>query len=192
LPAILVNTCDDSGAYASIKLDNRSGVTAVVDHLVGQGRKRLVHIAGPDGNIDAQERAEAFRAAAARHDVAWEIVDGDFEEESGEAAIASLLAGRSGFDAVFAANDNMAIGAIQALRRAGMRVPEDVAVAGFDDIPLARHLGLTTIRVRIAELGESAVRRLVRILAGDGKGADQLHAPELVVRATTDPAGVSG
>jgi LacI family transcriptional regulator len=188
LPAMLVNTPDGSGVHPSIKLDNRSGATAVVDHLVRQGRKRLVHIAGPAANIDAQERAEAFRAAAASHGVRFEVVEGDFEEESGEAAIASLLKAGAEFDAVFAANDNMAIGALLALRRAGRRVPEDVAVAGFDDIPLARHLGLTTMRVRIAELGESALQGLLRMLSGKDKVADALHAPELVVRSSTDPA----
>ena len=65
------------------------------------------------------------------------------------------------FDAVFAANDMMANGALQALQRAGVRVPEEVAVVGFDDIPLARHIGLTTVRVRIAELGERAIDRLM-------------------------------
>jgi LacI family transcriptional regulator len=74
------------------------------------------------------------------------------------------------------------------LRRAGLRVPEDVAIAGFDDIPLARHLGLTTVRVRIAELGQRAFDRLLGVLANEDEGGDELHAPELVIRATTDPA----
>jgi LacI family transcriptional regulator len=89
---------------------------------------------------------------------------------------------------VFAANDMMAIGALQALRRAGLRVPEDVAVVGFDDVPLARHLGLTTVRVRIAELGERALDRLVSMLSGaEDSNRQELHMPELVIRSTTDP-----
>ena len=80
----------------------------------------------------------------------------------------------------------MAIGALEALRGSGLRVPEDVAVAGFDDMPLASHLGLTTVRVRIAELGERAIERLLAILeGGEDGGAEELHAPELVVRAST-------
>ena len=75
-----------------------------------------------------------------------------------------MLAAGASFDAVFAANDMMAIGALQALKAAGLRVPEDVAVAGFDDVPLARHLGLTTVRARVAELGRRAVERLVAML----------------------------
>jgi LacI family transcriptional regulator len=188
LRSMLINTRDASGKHPSIHLDNQAGARAVVDHLVAIGRKRLVHIAGPGANMDAQERAEAFREATARHGVESVIVHGDFEEESGETAIRSLLERAHAFDAVVAANDNMAIGALQALRAAGLRVPEDVAVAGFDDIPLAKHIGLTTVRVRIAELGERALSRLLGTLATGDAAGDELHAPELVVRATTDPA----
>jgi LacI family transcriptional regulator len=82
----------------------------------------------------------------------------------------------------------MASGALQALRDAGIAVPKDVAVAGFDDIPLARYIGLTTVRVRIAELGERAVQRLLGILEGDDEaGGQELHSPELVIRTTTLP-----
>ena len=97
-----------------------------------------------------------------------------------------MLAAGHRFDAVVAANDNMAIGAMQALRAGGLCVPQDVAVAGFDDIPVARHLGLTTVRVRIAELGERALGRLIDAVNGHPKEGDEMHAPELVVRATTD------
>jgi LacI family transcriptional regulator len=113
-------------------------------------------------------------------------VQGDFTEESGEAAIESLLESGAQFDAVFAANDMMASGALQALRRGGLRVPEEVAIAGFDDIPLARYLGLTTVRVRIAELGERAFDRLLAMLdTNEDSGEQELHAPELVVRSTS-------
>jgi LacI family transcriptional regulator len=159
----------------------------VVEHLVGLGRKRLVHIAGPEGNIDAEERAAAFREACAARGVDCEVLRGDFEEESGARAAAQLIENGHRFDALFAANDNMAIGALDALRKAGLSVPGEVAVAGFDDIPLAHHLGLTTVRVRIAELGERALARLLASLGKDDSGDDELHAPELVIRSTTDP-----
>ncbi|MES2327446.1 MAG: LacI family DNA-binding transcriptional regulator [Pseudomonadota bacterium] len=186
LPSILINTRDGSGQFPAIHLDNAAGVRAVVDHLAALGRKRLVHIAGPSENIDAQEREVAFLAAVAAQRLHGRVVAGDFEMESGEAAIRQLMTEGARFDAVFAANDNMAIGALETLRAAGVRVPEDVAIVGFDDIPLARHIGITTVRVRIAELGERALQRLVDGLIEDG-GGDELHAPELVIRATTDP-----
>jgi len=186
LPTLLINTRTQEGGRPSIHLDNRAGARAVVEHLVSIGRKRLIHIAGPDGNIDAQERADAFRRACAANKVGYEVVAGDFSEDSGTAAIESLIARGAEFDGVFAANDNMAIAALHALRSAGIRVPEQVAVAGFDDIPLARHLGISTVRVRIAELGERALGRLIDLIAGAEPGGDELHAPELVVRSTTD------
>jgi LacI family transcriptional regulator len=186
LPALLINTRTHEGGRPSIHLDNAAGAKAVVDHLVGLGRRRLVHIAGPEGNIDAQERADAFRNRCAEHGVECEIVPGDFDEESGKEAVRALLKRNRRFDGIFAANDNMAIGALLALRERGLRLPENVAVAGFDDIPLAQHLGLTTVRVRIAELGERALGRLLAIVGGEDDGGDELHAPELVVRTTTD------
>jgi LacI family transcriptional regulator len=186
LPSILINTRAGAGEHPSIHLDNAAGVRAVVDHLASLGRRRLVHIAGPADNIDAQERETAFREAVATHRLDGRIVDGDFETESGEAAIRQLIADGIEFDAVFAANDNMAIGALEALRAAGKRVPEEIAVVGFDDIPLARHVEMTTVRVRIAELGERALQRLVDGLTKES-GGDELHAPELVIRSTTDP-----
>jgi LacI family transcriptional regulator len=188
-PAVLINTRDAFGGYPAVRLDNPAGARAVAQHLVDLGRRRIVHIAGATGNVEAQERADAFRSALeAQDDVSVELVQGDFSEESGESGIEALLKAGQTFDAVFAANDMMAIGALQALRRAGLRVPEDVAVVGFDDVPLARHLGLTTVRVRIAELGERALDRLVSMLSGaeDSKG-QELHMPELVIRSTTDP-----
>ncbi len=185
LPAVLINTRAQPGGHSAIHLDNAAGATAVIDHFAALGRKNIVHIAGPAGNIDAQERAAAANAAATKNGLELIKIEGDFEEESGAAAVDSLRKSGTRFDAIFAANDNMAIGALEALRRAGVRVPEDVAVAGFDDIPLARHLGVTTVRVRIAELGERALTRLLDELAKGHSGGDELHAPVLVVRSTS-------
>ncbi|MEP7130075.1 MAG: LacI family DNA-binding transcriptional regulator [Sphingomicrobium sp.] len=187
-PVVLINTRSEENGRPAIHLDNAVGVSAVVEHLAAMGRTRLVHIAGPAGNLDAQERAEAFRRSCAEHGVDCEVVQGDFTEESGSAAIDALLSSGRDFDAVFAANDNMALGALQVLRAAGKRVPEDVAVAGFDDIPLAKLVGLTTVRVNIAELGQRALERLLGILADGGGEGEEMHAPELVVRATSEAA----
>lgn len=185
VPSILINTREGPGHHPAVHLDNAAGVRAVVDHLAAIGRKQLVHIAGPESNFDAQERAAAFRRAIAQHRLSGEVVQGDFEMDSGQRAVAALLASGTRFDAVVAANDNMAIGALQALRNADLSVPNDVAVAGFDDIPLARLLDITTVRVRIAELGERAIVRLIGRLEKEDDGRDELHAPELVVRGTT-------
>jgi LacI family transcriptional regulator len=186
LPTLLINTRAPSAQRPGIHLDNAAGAAMVGEHFLELGRRKLVHITGPAGNIDAQERADAFaRAVAAEPGATLEIVEGDFYEESGSRAVEQLLARGVDFDAIFAANDNMAIGALQALQKAGLRVPKDVIVAGFDDIPQAAHLGLTTVRVRIAELGERAITRLLAVLAGGDDQDNELHKPELVVRSTT-------
>lgn len=183
---VLLNTRSTAAGRPAITLDNRSGAAAVAEHLLSLGRKRVVHIAGPRGNADAQERAAAFAEVLGRQPgVQLETVQGDFSEESGVAAVTMLLNGARRFDAIFAANDNMAIGALQALRANGLRVPEDVAVAGFDDVPMARHLDLTTVCVRIAALGEEGLAALLDMIEGKGPASDMLHPVELVVRGTT-------
>lgn len=193
IPAVLMNPAGPDHGHPAIHLDNSAGAAALAGHFLALGCRRMVHIAGPADNIDARQRAEAFAAALAPHsDVQLETVSGDFTEASGQAATEALLRTGRRFDAVFAANDDMAIGSLQALRGAGIRVPEDVAVAGFDDIPIARHIGLTTVRVGIAELGAKALARLFETL--DGKTdlpQHELHSPELVVRGSTNPGAGS-
>lgn len=188
LPAVLINAPGEIASRPALRLDNRAGALAMVRHLLERGYRHIVHIAGPEGNVDAQERLEGFRDALAElaPDMPVRVIAGDFNEAAGEAAARAILASGEPCDAVFAANDMMAIGCLHTLRQAGKRVPEDLAVAGFDDVPLARYLALTTIQVRIAEIGARAVSRLIDMLEGKDPGAPiELHAPELVARATT-------
>lgn len=186
-PAVLVNTRANVSGRPEIHLDNAAGARAVAEHLVAIGRRRIVHISGPQGNIDAEERATAFRQALAQcSDVRLEVIQGNFYEESGTAAVEALISSGQTFDAIFAGNDMMAMGALEALRDRGLTVPGHVAVVGFDDVPLASHLGITTVRVRIADLGERAIERLIAMLEGQDHGDDEeLHAPELVIRGST-------
>ncbi|UIJ44241.1 LacI family transcriptional regulator [Sphingomonas cannabina] len=189
LPAVLVNSRAASAGRPLLRIDNRAGAAAVVEHLLAQGRRHIVHIGGPDSNVDAQERSAGFLEAMRSHapDVTARVISGDFSEEAGEAAARAILAGSEPVDAVFAANDMMAIGCLQALRAAGVAVPERIAVAGFDDVPVARYLSLTTVRVRIAEIGARAIQCLDALLEGRDVDEVELHAPELVVRGTTVP-----
>jgi LacI family transcriptional regulator len=188
LPAVLINAPGEVASRPALRLDNRAGAQAMVRHLLANGYRHLAHIAGPENNVDAQERAQGFRDALTElaPDMPVRIIAGDFNEEAGEAAARQILASDLPCDAVFAANDMMAIGCLHTLRQAGKRVPEDIAVAGFDDVPLARYLALTTVQVRIAEIGARAVSRLIDMLEGKGAGAPvELHQPELIARATT-------
>src|SRR5690606_41265956 len=145
---------------------------------------------------DARERLRGFREAIAAHPCAQgSEYEGEFDEASGHRAGRRILAGDARPDAVFAANDMMALGCLYAFAQAGVRVPQGIAVAGFDDIPLARfvHPSLTTMRVSIARLGGRAAERLLDQIeggddaAGQGPGSGierQVLAPELVVRAS--------
>jgi LacI family transcriptional regulator len=188
LPAVLLNAQGEVHSHSSFGIDNRRGVTDIVDHFFETGRARVAHVAGPKGNVDAEERCEAFIAAIARRGEPAIVVRGDYSEESGAAAARELLRRGEPVDAIFAANDMMAIGAMDALRSAGRAVPGEIAVAGFDDVPIARHIGLTTARVRIDELGAQAIGRLIDLIEhGIEDPVRALLPPELVVRGSSAP-----
>lgn len=132
----------------------------VTEHLVARGARRIVHIAGPTGNRDASERMRGYcdvlRERLDDHDPL--ILPGDFREDAGRDAARQLLGGQHRFDAVFAANDMMAIDAMAELGEAGVKVGQDVLIAGFDDIPLARYVSpkLTTVHSNITRVGAVA------------------------------------
>lgn len=187
LPAVLINSADCAERHL-LRIDNRLGVGLIIAHLLQAGRRRIVHVSGPSGNIDANQRADAYRETLHRMAPESEplIVEGDFSERGGEAAVERLIMEQVHFDALFAANDMMALGAIEALRSRGITVPGQVAVAGFDDIPLARYLDLTTVRVCMDELGARAVSRLVAELRGEATDRSvDLIEPTLVVRGSS-------
>lgn len=188
LPTVLVN-CLGESVRPSLMVDNAGGIEAVVEHFVAVGRRRIVHLAGPTANRDARERAEAYRVTLARLLPGTEpiVIEGDFLERSGAAAIAQLLVDGVACDAVCAANDMMALGAIGALREREIHVPDQVAVAGFDDIPLSRYLGVTTVAVRMDALGARAIARLANMLGGEeDSGEIELIRPALVVRGSSE------
>ncbi len=188
-PAVLINS-EDVMDRDGVRIDNRAGAAAMIAHLLDVGRQRIVHITGPNGNIDARERAEGVQAAIAEHAPSLDVpmIEGDFQEESGAVAVRRLIDEGRAFDAIFAANDGMALGALAALREAGRDVPDEVMVAGFDDVPLARYLGLTTMHVPMDMLAGRAVDRLIAQLAGKvpATGPERMRImPDLIVRATT-------
>ena len=160
----------------------------MVRHLVEAGHRRIAFLGGPEDNDDARERLRGYRDGLAAADAGlepWEL-PGRFDEDSGHQAGQALLALDTRPDAVFAANDTMAIACLYALGRGGVRTPDEIAVVGFDDIPLARyvHPALTTMRVDIAELGARALRVLLDPEAGQQitPGSTRGLQPALVVR----------
>jgi LacI family transcriptional regulator len=166
LPILLLNCLVDGTSFDSINIDNHGGAFAMLRHLAHLGHHRIALIKGAPKNYDARERLRGYRDAVAALglDGAPELeIDGDFSEEAGYRAGRDLLALSPRPSAVFATNDAMAIGCLFALREAGISVPGDLAVAGFDDIPIARYMTppLTSVSVSIAELGARAMERLL-------------------------------
>ena len=157
--------------HDSFGFANRAGAAEMVRHLAAAGRRRIAFVQGPPDNVDARERLQGYRAAIARErlprSAALEI-PGDFTEDSGAAAVEAVLSRVPRPDAVFAANDAMAVGVLAELRSLGIAVPGEIAVVGFDDIPLARYLtpSLTTVRVPLAEMAARALSRLLDRLDG--------------------------
>lgn len=190
-PTVLMNTHLPQTGLASLSVDNYGGAVAMVRHLAEVGRKRIAFIAGPEDNFDAGERRRGYLDALAErlpNAEPW-ILPGDFNEASGHAAAQALIASERLPDAVFAANDMMALGCMSAFKQAGIAVPGQVALAGFDDIPLSRYVqpSLTTVRVNIAELGGQAMSALSEAIGTEAASTAPVSLrPELIVRESTD------
>ena len=178
LPAVLLNSGVSEPTQRVFAVDNYGGARVMTEHLVGTGRRRIAFLGGPAANFEARERERGYRAGLAPGVRPW-LLEGDFSEAGGQRAAAALLAlpAAERPDAVFAANDIMAIGLLGALQAGGVRLPEDIALAGFDDIPVARYVSpaLTTMRVPIAALGSEALDAL----------ADALESPQSLTADST-------
>jgi LacI family transcriptional regulator len=190
LPMVLMNTPLESARYSIMNVDNYGGAFAMVRHLIGCGHRRIALIAGPEHNYDAAERLRGYCAAMTRFApmMPTQVMQGDFTEESGNRAGRELLALKVRPQAVFSANDIMAAGCLYALKEAGVRVPDEIALAGFDDIPIAHFVSppLTTVRIRIADLGQRALERLVQTLEEPeaAPASAQTLECEIVIRAS--------
>ncbi|MEH1167135.1 LacI family DNA-binding transcriptional regulator [Micromonospora sp. CPCC 205539] len=167
-----------------VDVDHVGGVTAAVRHLIDSGRRRIASIAGPQDMIAGIERLTGYRSAMAAAGLPELIAVGDFTRESGAAAMHRLLVEHPDLDAVFAASDLMAHAAMRTLREVGRRVPEDVAVIGFDDIETAAYTDppLTTIRQPIVEIGRRMTRQLLRLAAGESIEPAIMLPTELILR----------
>ena len=177
----------------AVACDNRDGVSQVIRHLVELGHRKVGHIAGRKQMVDAKVRLEQFsletKAAGLEVRPEW-IRYGDFEAEPGAAATREILAGKNRPTAIFAANDESALGVLQAAAGMGLRVPEDLSVVGFDDFRLASRTTprLTTVRQPAEAMANAAMEYLARRI--DGLEAEPLRCwpTTLVVRESTGPA----
>jgi LacI family transcriptional regulator len=176
-----------------VDADNVRGARMATEHLLQHGRRRVATITGPSNMVPGLDRREGYRAALREAGLPINenlVAEGDFTEAGGYAAVEQLLPLEP--DAVFVASDLMAVGALRALRQAGRRVPDDVALVGFDDAPVAAYTNppLTTVRQPIYDLGVTAIKLLLRLLETETEGPLRtILATELVVRAS---CGVTG
>lgn len=185
LPTLVVKEQPDPEMHTAA-VDQRAGATAAVRHLIDLGHRSILHVAGPQDWFDAKARAESWRACMVEADLpVREPVTGDWSSDSGY-EIGKILQLEEA-TAVFVANDQMALGLIHGFSERGIRVPEDVSVVGFDDLPDARHYlpPLTTVRQDFVTLGRRVIAELLAAIGGEETGQRELILPELKVRAST-------
>ncbi|GAB2933277.1 LacI family DNA-binding transcriptional regulator [Streptomyces mayteni] len=191
LPVVMTGRRSEDEPVPYVDCDNVGGAQQAVEHLLGRGRSTVATISGPADMYAARCRLdgyrEALRAAGKASDEEL-VARGDFTEESGYAAMRELLARRPALDAVFCASDPMAMGARRALRELGRSVPGDVALVGFDDSALARHMDppLTSVRQPTEGMGRAMTRALLQLINEGGQDRPHVLLPtELVRRASS-------
>ena len=195
MPVIYVFSQTDDPDALCLVPDDCGGAMLGVDHLVATGRKRIAHLTGPATFEAVQLRYKGYRDALAKAglpEIAGYSLNGRWSEASGREAVAELFDGKSDVpDALFCGNDQIARGATDALRERGLRVPEDVAVVGFDNwdvMALAARPPLTSVDMNLRALGLAAGERLIAMIAGERlKGVERLPC-SLVVRQSSDPS----
>jgi LacI family transcriptional regulator len=187
-PFVVVGRIAGERPVHFVDVDNIGSACHAVEHLIRLGRRRVMTITGPLTHFPSADRLEGYRRAMEKHslivDPSW-IAESDFTQEGGLTAMRRLLPLRP--DAVFVASDAMAQGAAMAIQEAGLIIPEDIALVGFDDLPFSAHMSppLTTVRQPIERLGWVAVEILLNILKGAEDIPNQMILPtELIVRQT--------
>ncbi len=178
----------------SLNFDNELGGRLATRHLIELGHRRIAYITGDPAHPDAIDRLQGYRNALAEAGIAFNpelVVPGLFHEESGLVAAERLLDSRQRFSAIFAANDQMALGACLGLHRRGLRVPQDVSVVGFDDLSVSRYAlpPLSSVQHPAREIGQLAAVAMLQMLRGE-KPVAEVPAPRVVARESSRaPAG---
>ena len=189
VPTVVTGRKLSAPGLHSLNFANVEGARMATRHLIELGHTRIAHILGPREHSDARERKEGYRRALKEAGIAYDpslVVQGAFHEAGGVKAAEALLEARVDFTAIFAANDQTAYGAALALYRRGLRIPEDVAMVGFDDLPASQYSipPLTTNRQPVYKLGELAATAVLDMLRGQVPVLE-LQPPVLVTREST-------
>lgn len=195
MPVVFVNTKISGDDVDVFNFANYDGAFKMTSHLIELGHERLAAIKGPPGAADAVERIRGFKAAIRKHRLSASgisVIEGDFTQEAGYEAVGQILSLKQRPTAIFAANDVCALGVLSALRLAGVSVPEEIAVAGFDDITSSRYSlpSLSTVRVPLYDIGTLAIQRLIsRIESQTELPREQVELQvELMLRESTEGA----
>lgn len=191
LPLVLTGRSLDAKNVVCLDVDSTPAARLTADYLIGQGHRRIAFIAGSPDHLDAAQRLAGYKASLAAHAIPFTprlVSVGDYSEAGGYAAMMRLLDSQEKFTAVFAANDESAFGAMLALHRRGRRVPEDVSLVGFDDLPASAFTipPLTSLHRSIDEVGDCAARTIVDLVEGRAP-AVRLSSPTLAIRESTRP-----
>lgn len=196
IPLVLLNQPSLRSSYPNVLVDYSRGYREAVEHLVQLRHRSIVFLAGPDSLSSVRRRRKAFEAAARRFHIPTggaHLIFADMQVEGGRTAIEGVLARKARPTAIIAANDLMAIGALQAATAAGLRVPQDISIIGFDDLPLATIMRprLTTIHLSRNQIAMEAFAQLEQSLqraSRNPKHANRTVHPRLVVRESTGTA----
>lgn len=190
VPVVMVGPVDLPAPLRTVAVDQYQGGRQAVRHLLDRGHRQVVHLAGPLDWLDARRRIEGWRDELAAAGIeAGEPILGDWSADRGYAVGRELLRRSDLPTAVFAANDQLALGLLRAFAEAGVRVPDDVSVVGCDDVDGSAHFfpPLTTVRQEFAALGERCLQALLAAIAGEDGPATQLIPTSVVVRASSGP-----
>jgi LacI family transcriptional regulator len=190
LPLVFANTEVGDADVEAVNFDNEGGAFRLTEHLIAQGHQRIAFLKGPEGAHDGDERLAGFRAALKANGLEPALeIPGDYTMDAGLAGVAPLLAADPRPTALFAANDLSAFGVLTGLREAGLTVPDDLALAGFDDIHLAQFAApsLTTAHVPASEMGQRAIERLLLRMQQQAKVpcTRALLSTDVIVREST-------
>ncbi len=190
-PIVAIGRQMEGKNLTSIKVDNSIGAYMATNHLIQQGHSRIVHLQGIVSHTDAQQRLEGYKRALKDAGIPINeklIRRGEFEMKDSFEAVTRLLKEKHQFSAIFAANDQSAFGAMQALYQHGLKVPDDVSVVGFDDLILSSYFipPLTTVKQPLEGFGQAAVYTLLDLINGN-KQAHRLPPVELKLRDSTAP-----
>ncbi len=189
-PLVLLHQSPPKGLdIPCVTVENKKGARKAVKHLIDCGYKKIAFLAGLEGHEDAEWREIGYREELAEHNIPFRpelVAYGGFSAETAESAVENWLLEGIEIEAIFAADDNSAQGAMFALQRAGKRIPEDVAIIGFDDIHFSRYMtpSLTTIRMPIKEAGEHAAIQILKLMKGEKATSLTLLPTDLIIRGS--------